>query len=97
MANTQKGKTKLKDMTDEEQKVYNEKMAEHRKTPEFFRDTAEKRTQKVIKALRTLGFMGKYNGTDDQNEVIINAVDNAVNEMKSALLQESKNKTTFKL
>ena len=97
MANIQKGTKKLEDMTPEERKVYNEKAAEHRKTPEFFKDTAEKRTQKVIKSLKTLGFMGKYNGTDEQNENIINAVDNAVDDMKSALLQESKKKTAFKL
>ena len=97
MANTQKGKTKLEDMTVEERKVYNEKMAEHRKTPEFFKDTAEKRMNKVIKSLRTLGFMGKYNGTEEQTQDIIIALDKNVADTKTALLNESKNKTTFKL
>ena len=97
MANIQKGPKKLEDMTPEERKVYNEKMAEHRKTPEFFKDTAEKRVQKAIKALRTLGFMGKYNGTDEQNQVIIDAINNSVNDMKMALLNESKKKSSFKL
>ena len=97
MANTQKNKIKLADMSVEERKVYNEKMAEHRKTPEFFKKTAEKRVQKVIKALRTLGFMGKYNGIDEQNETIITAIDTSVADMKIALLNESKKKNTFKL
>ena len=97
MANTQKNKVKLEDMTKEERKVYNEKMAIARKTPEFFKDTAEKRTDKVIKALRTVGYMGKYNGNDEQKENIINAIDAAVSDMKSALYQESKKKESFKL
>ena len=101
MANAQKKDeneaTKLKDMTPEERKVYNEKMAEARKTNEFFKDTASKRVDKVIKALRTVGFMGKYNGTAEQRESIVIAIDTAVLEMKTALYQESKKKESFKL
>ena len=97
MSNTQKNKVKLEDMTPEQRKAYNLKMAEKRKQPEFFKDTAEKRTDKVIKALRTVGFMGKYNGTDEQKESIVTAIDNAVSDMKSTLYQESKKKESFKL
>jgi hypothetical protein len=97
MANTQKNKEKLKDMNPDERKAYNEKMADARKTNEFFKNTAEKRTDKVIKALRTVGFMGKYNGTNEQKENIIVAIDIAVSEMKSALYKESRKKETFKL
>ena len=97
MANTQKNKIKLENMTAEQRKAYNLKMAEHRKTNDFFKETASKRVDKVIKALRTVSFMGKYNGTDEQKENIINAIDEAVNDMKSALYKESKKKETFKL
>ena len=97
MANTQKNKVKLEDMNPEERKAYNEKMADARKTNEFFKNTAEKRTDKAIKALRTVGFMGKYNGTDEQKENIVIAIDTAVSEMKSALYKESRKKETFKL
>ena len=101
MVNTQKKNEnkviKLKDITPEERKVYNEKMAEARKTNEFFKGTASKRVDKVIKALRTVGFMGKYNGTAEQRESIVIAIDTAVLEMKTALYQESKKKESFKL
>ena len=100
MANAQKKNeneaTKLKDMTPKERKVYNEKMAEARKTNEFFKNTASKRVEKAIKTLRTVGFMGKYNGTSEQRESIVSAIDTAVLEMKTALYQESKKKESFK-
>ena len=97
MVNTPTDKKKLTDMSKAERKAYNEVKAAARKEPEFFKDTAEKRTDKVIKALRTVGFMGKYNGTDEQKESIITAIDNAVDDMKSALYKESKKKESFKL
>ena len=97
MANTQKNKVKLEDMNPEQRKAYNEKMADARKTNEFFKNTAEKRTDKAIKALRIVGFMGKYNGTDEQKENVVVAIDTAVSEMKSALYKESRKKETFKL
>ena len=101
MPNTQnkdeKKATKLKDMKPAERKVYNEKMADARKTNEFFKDTASKRVQKAIKALRTVGFMGKYNGTDDQRNAISDAIDTAVSDMNQALFKESKKKESFKL
>ena len=97
MAEQKDNKKKLTDMSKTERKAYNDEKAEARKTNEFFKDTAEKRTDKVIKALRTVGFMGKYAGTDEQKENIITAIDNAVIDMKSALYKESKKKETFKL
>ena len=97
MSNTQKNKVKLEDMNPEKRKAYNEKMADARKTNEFFKNTAEKRADKAIKTLRTVGFMGKYNGTDEQKENIVVAIDTAVSEMKSALYKESRKKETFKL
>jgi hypothetical protein len=97
MANTQKNKVKLENMNPEERKIYNEKMADARKTNEFFKNTAEKRVQKAIKALRTVGFMGKYNGTDEQRNTISDAIDTAVSEMNQALFKESKKKESFKL
>ena len=97
MVDTNDNKKKLANMSKSERKAYNLDKAEKRKQPEFFKDTAEKRTDKVIKALRTVGFMGKYNGTDEQKENIMTAIDNAVSDMKSALYQESKKKESFKL
>ena len=97
MANVQKNKVKLEDMTKEQRKAYNLEMAEKRKEPEFFKDTAEKRVQKAIKALRTVGFMGKYNGTDEQRNAISGAINTAVSEMNQALFKESNKKESFKL
>ena len=97
MANTNSDKKKLTDMSKTERKTYNKEKAAARKTPEFFKDTAEKRVDKAIKALRTVGFMGKYNGTDEQRESIVTAIDTAVSNMKTALYQESKKKESFKL
>lgn len=97
MANTQKNKVKLEAMTKEQRKTYNLEMAEKRKEPEFFKDTAEKRTGKAIKALRTVGFMGKYNGTDKQRNAITEAINAAVTEMNQALYKKSKKKESFKL
>ena len=97
MANTQKNKVKLEDMTPEQRKAYNLEMAEKRKQPKFFKDTAEKRVQKAISALKTVGFMGKYNGTDEQRNAITEAINNAVSEMNQALYKESKKKESFKL
>lgn len=97
MANKQKGVMKLEDMNPEQRKAYNLEMAEKRKTNVFFKDTASKRVDKVIKALRTVGFMGKYSGTDEQKENIINAIDTAVYDMKNELYKISKKKKSFKL
>jgi len=97
MTEISKNTKKLIDMSKAERKAYNEVKAAARKEPEFFKDAAEKRTDKVIKALRTVGFMGKYNGTDEQKDNIVLAIDKAVSDMKSELYQESKKKGTFKL
>lgn len=94
MADTKK---KLEDMNPQERKIYNEKMAEIRKTPEFFKETAEKRVNHVLKALNTLSFMGKYNGTDEQKETIMTAVNEGVEKVRSALYKETGNKTDFRL
>lgn len=97
MEKSKDNKKKLTEMSKDEKKAYNLEMAEKRKQPEFFKDTAEKRVQKAISALRTVGFMGKYNGTDEQRCAIADAIDNAVSEMNQALFKESKKKESFKL
>lgn len=94
MADTKK---KLENMTPQERKAYNEKMAEVRKTPEFFTETAEKRVNKVLKAMNTLSFMGKYNGTDEQKEKIMVALNDGVEKVRTALYKGDKTKTDFKL
>ena len=90
-------KKKLKKMTPQERKAYNERMAEARKTHEFFTETGEKRVNKALKSLNTLSFMGKYNGTDEQKEKIMLALENGVEKVRTALYKESKGKTEFSL
>lgn len=97
MANKQKNNTKLEDMNPEQRKAYNLEMAEKRKTNDFFKETASKRVQKAVKALKTVGFMGKYNGTDEQRESISEAINTAVMDMNQALFKESKKKEVFNL
>ena len=88
---------KLAEMTEAQRKVYNEKMAELRKTPEFFQDTATKRVRKVLSALKTLGFMGKYNGTDLEKDTVVEAVEKGFEDMKTAMYQKTKDKEEFSL
>lgn len=88
---------KLNEMTVEQRKAYNDEKTEYRKTNEFFKDTAVKRTNNVITSLRILGFMGKYNHTDDQVYEIFTAVDNAVNSMKSQFQRKEDKETPFSL
>ena len=97
MEKSKDNKKKLTEMSKNERKAYNLEMVEKRKQPEFFKDTAEKRVQKAISALRTVGFMGKYNGTDEQRNAITEAINTAVSEMNQALYKESKKKESFKL
>ena len=86
---------KLSDMSDNERKAYNVKMLEHRKTPEFFKETATKRINKVLAAMRTLGFMGKYNATDEQKDRLMNAIDTGVEELRASIYKQSKEKNNF--
>ena len=88
---------KLVKMTVEERKKYNEKMAELRKTPEFFQETATKRVRKVLSALKTLGFMGKYNGSDLEKDKVVEAVEKGFEDMKASMYQKSKDKQEFSL
>lgn len=88
---------KLVKMTVEERKKYNEKMAELRKTPEFFQEIATKRARKVLSALKTLGFMGKYNGTDLEKDKVVEAVEKGFEDMKASMYQKSKDKQEFSL
>lgn len=88
---------KLEDMTDVERKAYNEKMSEKRKTPEFFKETATYRVNKVLNGMRTLGFMGNYNGTDDQKDAIVEAVENGLDELRAAIYKKNKDKNEFTL
>ena len=88
---------KLSEMTEAQRKAYNEKMAELRKTPEFFQDTATKRVRKTLAALKTLGFMGKYNGTDLEKDKVVEAVEKGFEDMKTAMYQKTKDKEEFSL
>ena len=90
-------KKKLEKMSPVERKAYNERMAENRKTPEFFTETAEKRANKVLKSMNTLSFMGEYNGTDEQKEKIMSAIETGVEKVRTALYKNDKAKTEFKL
>ena len=88
---------KLSEMTEAQRKAYNEKMAELRKTPEFFQDTATKRVRKVLSALKTLGFMGKYNGTDLEKDKVVEAIEKGFEDMKTSMYQKTKDKEEFSL
>lgn len=88
---------KLSEMTEAQRKAYNEKMAELRKAPEFFQDTTTKRVRKVLTVLKTLGFMGKYNGTDLEKDKVVEAVEKGFEDMKTAMYQKTKDKKEFSL
>lgn len=79
-----------------EQKAYNLEMAEKRKTNEFFVESSNKRTNAVLKTLDRLGFMARYNGTDEQNDAIMAAIDTKVEEIRNTFAGV-KVKTEFKL
>lgn len=87
---------KLKDMTEEERKEYNIKKSEERKTNDFFKETASKRVEKVIKSLEILGHMGKYTYTDAQKNKVFDAVDAAVSDMKKKFEGKKNKEDSFK-
>ena len=82
--------------TPAEQKAYNLEMAEKRKTNEFFVESSNKRVNAVLKALDRLAFMARYNGTDEQAETIMNAIDTKVENVRNTFAGV-KVKTEFKL
>lgn len=92
MANTKK---KI-ERTPNEQKAYNVEMAEKRKTNEFFVESSNKRTNAVLKALDRLAFMSRYNGTEEQHETVMSAIDSKVEEVRNTFAGV-KVKTEFKL
>lgn len=82
--------------TPDEQKAYNLEMAEKRKTNEFFVESSNKRVNTVLKALDRLAFMARYNGTDEQADAIMAAIDTKIEDVRNTFAGV-KVKTEFKL